>query len=99
MSRFPERQPMIRARFDQLEKTWVEKAAELRRRWATADGMKREKLVPELKQLTSQAVDEVNDQIGVFLAEYAPRGLLEPIDPRWLSALVALPPGITRERW
>jgi hypothetical protein len=48
--------------------------------------MKREKLVPELKQLTSQAVDEVNDQIGAFLADYAPSGLLEPIDPRWLGS-------------
>jgi secernin len=85
-SRFRERQPMIRARFDQLERTWVEKAAELRRRWATADRMKREKLVPELKQLTSQAVDEVNDQIGAFLADYAPSGLLEPIDTRWLGS-------------
>jgi secernin len=88
-SQFPKRQPVIRARFDQLEKEWAEKAAELRRLWATADPTNREKLVQELKQLTSDAVAETNDQVEEFLADYAPTGLLEPVDPRWLGAQAA----------
>jgi secernin len=84
-SRFPERQPVIRAYFDTLEMTWAEKVSELRNSWNRADAQGRENLVPSLRNLTAEAVEDVQRHMDAYLAEYAPEGLSEPLDPRWLG--------------
>lgn len=82
-TRFQERQPLIRAQFDMLEKTWVQKASELRTAWNDADASGRDSLTPSLRQLTVEAVEDVQRNIDAYLAEHAPEGLSTSLDPRW----------------
>lgn len=82
-SRFPERQPVIRAHFDTMEKTWAQKASELRSSWNHADAAGKDNLVASLKNLTAEAVDAVQRYIDAYLAEHAPEGLSAPLDQRW----------------
>lgn len=88
-TQFPERQPVIRAHFDTLEKTWAEKVSELRNSWNRADATERDNLVPNLRNLTVEAVDDVQRHIDSYLAEYAPEALSEPLDQRWLGNQIA----------
>lgn len=88
-SNFPERQPLIRAHFDALEKAWGEAVSELRKSWTSADVDGRADIVPKLTNLTAAAVAEVERYIDTFLGEHAPEGLSLPLDERWLHRQTA----------
>ena len=82
-SRFTERQQYIRARFDALEHAWVYAVEELRKEWQKADSEERIRLAHDLRDLTFQAVNEVDMEIEKLLTEYATAERSQSLHPRW----------------
>lgn len=84
-SRYAERQPLVRARFDVLEAAWSQESDKLRARWRETDAEDRPRLADELSALTARAVKAVDLEVERFIRQFEPAGLGRPIDQRWSS--------------
>src|SRR5690625_2051842 len=80
---FNERQPVVRDRFDGLERRWEAEVDELRTSWRAADADQRAALRQEMRELTARAVDDVESELESLLTEFAPESVAKAIDTRW----------------
>lgn len=82
-SHFTERQASIRARFDQLEMSWITAVEELRHSWTKSDKHSRIHLASQMRSLTARPVREVDAEMDRFFSEYAPEAKNQSVDTRW----------------